>query len=81
VRQPERNRNEQQHPPQGSSLAYARRATLSLIGFVAVSAALVGIVHAQIENRTGTITGLAALEWHDIADQREVFDEALNSER
>ena len=31
--QPERNRNEQQHPPQGSSLAYARCATLSLIGF------------------------------------------------
>jgi hypothetical protein len=81
VRQPERNRNEQQHPPHGSSLAYARRAALSQIGLVAVSAALIGIFYAQIESRTGTVTGLAALGWHDIADQREVSDEVLNSER
>ena len=54
---------------------------LSLIGIVAVSAALVGIVHAQMENRTVRITGLAALEWHDIADQLEISDEALNAER
>ena len=81
MRQPERHWKQQQHPPQGSSLAYARRAMLSLIGFVAVSAALVGIVHAQIENRTGRISGLAALEWHDIADQLEISDEALNAER
>ena len=67
--------------PQGSSLAFAGLATLSLIGCVAVGSALIGVAHAQKDNPRTTMVSLSDLEWHDIADQREVFDEALNSER
>jgi hypothetical protein len=81
VPRPKKNRNQYSHSSQASSLGYAGLATLSLLGFVAVSTALVGIAHAQKENRTGTIAGVTALEWHDVADQREIFDEALNFER
>ena len=64
----------------GSSLAYAGLVTLSLIGCVAVSAVLVGIADAQKENRTAMIASLVAVDWDDVTDQRQVFDEALNAD-
>ena len=65
--QSKRHRNPHPRDPQGSSLAYVGLATLSLISCGAVSAALVGVGHAQTESRSATIAGLTNLGWHDIA--------------